>query len=147
MDRLISLALAFLIGGFLGAFIHDKLTTPDFEARLDAALDQMTKQNDELQAKDAEIIKWKEAASERQKERIVYRTQIKDTCPLSADFRLLHDAAAQDVVPRASGSDDPGTTPQDVAATVDANYGTYHQVAKRLGECQAYIKSLSVVSP
>jgi hypothetical protein len=53
--------------------------------------------------------------------------------PMSAGFRVLHDAAARGEVPDPPAVADAAAAPaQDVAATVTENYGTCHLYAERV---------------
>lgn len=90
-----------------------------------------------------------EVAAAAVKERVVYKTLIKEipkyvesNCDLSGGFRVLHDAAATATVP------DPGThradaatvKAQDLAATVTENYEACRDSERRLEALQEIIR-------
>ena len=83
------------------------------------------------------------------RERVVYRTLYKEAarvsadCPASADFRLLHDAAATAQLPD-SGSPGVDVAPvaaQDVAETVIENYEACRDSMRRLEALQSIIRA------
>lgn len=81
--------------------------------------------------------------------RVVYRTLYKDAahvsadCPVSGDFRLLHDAAATATLPDSSAArtDVAPVAAQDVAETVIENYEACQDSARRLEALQTIIKA------
>jgi hypothetical protein len=63
------------------------------------------------------------------------------TCDLPGGFRVLHDAAAQGVLPDASRIADAATVPaQDAAAVIVENYNAYHALAEQLMALQDWVK-------
>ncbi|SFB73937.1 hypothetical protein SAMN05216344_102154 [Polaromonas sp. OV174] len=65
-----------------------------------------------------------------------------DDCPMPAGFRVLHDAAADGVIPDPAGIPDAAAVPaQDVASTVASNYGACHETAARLVGLQEWINA------
>lgn len=63
-------------------------------------------------------------------------------CPSTGGFRLLHDAAADGVVPDpARITDAAPATASDVADTIAKNYGTYHEVAAELVGLQDWVRA------
>lgn len=92
------------------------------------------------------------AATVRQaarRDRVVYRTitkevvRVQNDCPASADFRVLHDAAATATVPDFSppGANAASAPAQDVAETVTDNYESCRDTMRRLEALQALIRS------
>ena len=83
------------------------------------------------------------------RERVVYRTitkevaRVSNDCPASADFRLLHDAAATAQLPDSSstGVDVAPVAAQDVAETVIENYEACRDSIRRLEALQTIIRS------
>lgn len=83
------------------------------------------------------------------KERIVYKTITKEVdrvandCPASADFRMLHDAAATAEMPSASstGANVSSVAAKDVAETVIDNYESCRDSMRRLEALQQIIRS------
>lgn len=88
------------------------------------------------------------------KVRTVTKTLIKEVpvyvsandCPMSPGFRLHHDAAAQGVLPDATGIADAAAVPApDVASTTAENYGTCLENAKRLEGLQEWVRNQEAV--
>ena len=64
---------------------------------------------------------------------------------LDAAWRLLHDAAALNTVPRSpGGTDDPGDPPAAATAlqTITANYAAHHLCVDRLDALQAWVRAM-----
>ena len=70
-------------------------------------------------------------------------TYVKTTdCPMPGGFRVLHDAAANGVLPDTSTIADAAAVPApDVANTTVGNYGTCHQTSQRLIGLQDWVKA------
>lgn len=90
------------------------------------------------------------AAAAAVKERVVYKTLIKEIpkyvesdCDLSGGFRVLHDAASAGAVPDtgASGVDAAPVAAQVVAETVIENYEACRDNERRLGALQEIIRN------
>lgn len=91
-------------------------------------------------------------ASASLKERVVYRTLIKEIpryvesdCDLSAGFRVFHDAAATATVPDpgTAGTDAAPVKAQDVASTVSENYESCRDNERRLEALQEIIRNFN----
>lgn len=68
-------------------------------------------------------------------------------CDLPGGFRVLHDAAAAGQIPDpAGGADAASAATQTVAATVAANYATYHATVEQLGALQQWVREQRSVS-
>ena len=71
---------------------------------------------------------------------------VKDTCTLSADWRLLHNNAVNNAVSDTTRNSDEGTvTAQDALETVAANYGICHENAATLKALQSWVKEESAI--
>ena len=72
-----------------------------------------------------------------------------DDCLLDPRWRVLHDAAASNVLPSTpEGTDGTGQSTQaDAIATVAENYARYHEVATRLGALQQWLREQSSLQP
>lgn len=86
----------------------------------------------------------KQNAKEVQVE-IEKRIPVAGNCVLPADWRVLHDAAAEDVpVPDATGrADAAAVTAQEAARTVTSNYELSHDNSDRLEKLQQWIEGVS----
>ena len=90
-----------------------------------------------------------QVAQSARRDRVVYRTitkevaRVSNDCPLSADFRMLHDAAATATVPDfgAAGTDAAAVAAQDVAETVIENYEACMDNARLLEALQTIIRA------
>lgn len=68
-------------------------------------------------------------------------------CALPGAWRVLHDAAAQGLLPDpARRADAPAVTAQDVATTVADNYGACHEVSEQLAALQQWLRDQQAVS-
>ena len=82
-------------------------------------------------------------------DRVVYRTitrevaRVQNDCPASADFRLLHDAAATATLPDSGSSrvDAAPVAAQDLAETVIENYEACRDSMRRLEALQTIIRA------
>ena len=71
---------------------------------------------------------------------------VQDTCTLSADWRLLHDSAANNELPDTSrDSDERTVTSQDALERVAANYGICHENSTTLSSLQEWVKEQSLI--
>ena len=71
---------------------------------------------------------------------------VKDTCTLSADWRMLHDSAVKSELPDPARDSDEGTvTATDALETVAANYGICHQNAATLSSLQDWVKEQALI--
>lgn len=70
------------------------------------------------------------------------------SCPLPGGFRVLHDAAAQGLLPDAAGIPDAAAVAPDAAAeTVVGNYGTCLENAARLDGLQEWVREQLRLNP
>jgi hypothetical protein len=71
---------------------------------------------------------------------------VQDTCTLSADWRLLHDSAANNELPDTTrDSDERTVTATDALETVAANYGICHENSQTLKALQSWVKEQSLI--
>ena len=71
---------------------------------------------------------------------------VKDTCTLSADWRMLHDSAVKSELPDPTrDSDERTVTAQDALETVAVNYGICHQNAATLSSLQDWVKEQALI--
>ena len=71
---------------------------------------------------------------------------VQDTCTLSADWRLLHDSAANNELPDTSrDSDERTVTSQDALERVAANYGICHENSQTLQALQSWVREQSAI--
>jgi hypothetical protein len=69
-----------------------------------------------------------------------------NSCSMLGGFRVLHDAAATNTIPNASGvADAQPVTAQDVAATVATNYKQCHEVEVQLDSLQEWVRRQSTI--
>ena len=71
---------------------------------------------------------------------------VKDTCTLSADWRLLHNNAVNNAVSDTTRNSDEGTvTATDALETVAANYGICHENSQTLQALQSWVREQSSI--
>ena len=71
---------------------------------------------------------------------------VKDTCTLSADWRMLHDSAVYNAVSDTTRDSDEGTvTATDALETVAANYGICHENSQTLQALQSWVREQSSI--
>ena len=71
---------------------------------------------------------------------------VKDTCTLSADWRMLHNNAVNNAVSDTSRDSDEGTvTATDALKTVAANYGICHENSQTLQALQSWVREQSSI--
>ena len=71
---------------------------------------------------------------------------VKDTCTLSADWRMLHDSAVNNAVSDTTRNSDEGTvTATDALETVAANYGICHENSQTLQALQSWVREQSSI--
>ena len=71
---------------------------------------------------------------------------VKDTCTLSADWRMLHDSAVESELPdSARDSDERTVTAQDALETVAANYGLCEENSQTLQALQSWVREQSSI--
>ena len=76
---------------------------------------------------------------------------VKDTCTLSADWRMLHDSAVYNAVSDTTRNSDEGTvtatdvTATDALETVAANYGICHENSQTLQALQSWVREQSSI--
>ena len=71
---------------------------------------------------------------------------VKDTCTLSADWRMLHDSAVKSELPDPTrDSDERTVTAQDALETVAANYGICHENSQTLQALQSWVREQSSI--
>ena len=69
-----------------------------------------------------------------------------DACDMPGGFRVLHDAAAQGLVPNPADISDAASVPAaTVASSVAENYGTCHETATRLTALQEWVRGQETV--
>ena len=71
---------------------------------------------------------------------------VKDTCTLSADWRMLHDSAVNNAVSDTTrDSDERTVTAQDALETVAANYGLCEETKTTLQALQSWVREQSSI--
>ena len=71
---------------------------------------------------------------------------VKDTCTLSADWRMLHDSAVKSELPDTTrDSDERTVTAQNALETVAANYGICHENSQTLQALQSWVREQSSI--
>ena len=71
---------------------------------------------------------------------------VKDTCTLSADWRMLHDSAVKSELPDPTrDSDERTVTAQDALETVAANYGICEETKTTLQALQSWVREQSAI--
>ena len=71
---------------------------------------------------------------------------VKDTCTLSADWRMLHDSAVKSELPDPTRDSDEGTVAAtDALETVAANYGICHENSQTLQALQSWVREQSSI--
>ena len=71
---------------------------------------------------------------------------VKDTCTLSADWRMLHDSAVKSELPDPTrDSDERTVTAQDALETVAANYGLCEENSQTLQALQSWVREQSSI--
>ena len=71
---------------------------------------------------------------------------VKDTCTLSADWRLLHNNAVNNAVSDTTRDSDEGTvSATDALETVAANYGICHENSQTLQALQSWVREQSSI--
>ena len=71
---------------------------------------------------------------------------VKDTCTLSADWRMLHDSAVKSELPDPTRDSDEATiTAQDALETVAANYGICEENSQTLQALQSWVREQSAI--
>ena len=71
---------------------------------------------------------------------------VKDTCTLSADWRMLHDSAVYNAVSDTTrNSDERTVTATDALETVAANYGICHENSQTLQALQSWVREQSSI--
>ena len=71
---------------------------------------------------------------------------VKDTCTLSADWRMLHDSAVYNAVSDTTrDSDERTVNATDALETVAVNYGICHQNAATLSSLQDWVKEQALI--
>ena len=71
---------------------------------------------------------------------------VKDTCTLSADWRLLHNNAVNNAVSDTTRNSDEGTvSATDALETVAANYGICHENSQTLQALQSWVREQSSI--
>ena len=71
---------------------------------------------------------------------------VKDTCTLSADWRMLHNNAVYNAVSDTTRDSDEGTvTATDALKTVAANYGICHENSQTLQALQSWVREQSSI--
>ena len=71
---------------------------------------------------------------------------VKDTCTLSADWRMLHDSAVKSELPDTTRDSDEGTvSATDALETVAANYGICHENSQTLQALQSWVREQSSI--
>lgn len=89
---------------------------------------------------EAAVVKIQTVTKTILKDRIVY---VKATdCPMPGGFRVLHDAAANGIIPDATTIPNASAVPaSDVADTVAANYGVCQEIRQRLTDLQVWVRT------
>ena len=71
---------------------------------------------------------------------------VKDTCTLSADWRMLHDSAVKSELPDTTRDSDEGTvSATDALETVAANYGICQENSATLSSLQSWVREQSSI--
>ena len=71
---------------------------------------------------------------------------VKDTCTLSADWRMLHDSAVKSELPDPTrDSDERTVTATDALETVAVNYGICHENSQTLQALQSWVREQSSI--
>jgi hypothetical protein len=71
---------------------------------------------------------------------------VKDTCTLSADWRMLHDSAVYNAVSDTTrNSDERTVAATDALETVAANYGICHENSQTLQALQSWVREQSAI--
>ena len=122
------------------------------QAKWDAEKAALAEQSIEKERKDQSVADavGAKVAAEATKEKVVYRTLIKEIpkyvesdCDLSAGFRVLHDSAATGTLPDTSsiGANAAPVSAKDVAEVTAENYEACRDNERRLGALQEIIRN------
>lgn len=139
-------AIVFVVAFGLGGASAWKVQNWRYEAKQAAELKELQKLNNKRETVTAAITS--KQAEVQEKVRYVTRVQIKEVdkyvsvsdCPLSGNFRVFHDAAAEGKIPDpASRANAPAATTREVTTTVADNYGICRETAERLKGLQEWV--------